>query len=537
MEEFKLNKKLQDVLDKNEISIIGEYYDDENDSVSLDLHFNSNAGEDFVFCLSNIRDDSDFINEFKCYADNIDCQAYASMWVESIEIPINDTKAIKEFLQNVSCELFGEERDKDNLAVEITLSKDELNTLAALSNIDDSHNAEAIAKAIHGLIGQFQSDKSQQNKENEEEIKEWLHNALSELTDGEMTITIESNRYDEFLSSNTLLLAFNEYQELVLNNVNDYYPTFRDYLENVVCNDDLYDAINCEEDYLYSKLIAKAESESSEIKEFCENFVESNGMYALLSEIGYEGIKVNLDSLLSNDYHINLMFATEQEQNFDMSSISSSFLYHDDIGKSLLETSKEFEETTDNALTYLIHQQGYKLSDAYKSYYAGKESKSKFIESVVDEINNTSYSMNELTVLTTSSGAELLDLLDNIAHSRDYLCFSKETEIGLFNEWQGAGSALEIQLEKPFVIPASMVRNLQFDCSGRDDFINKKSNYGYTVDDVYGLIGSVWTQGNVSITKEEPQLTKEDMKDTQTRIKNHIVHEKENKQPKVPERE
>lgn len=537
MEEFKLNKKLQDVLDKNEISIIGEYYDDENDSVSLDLHLNSDAGEDFVFCLSNIRDDSDFINEFKRYADNIDCQAHASMWIENIEIKINDTKAIKEFLQNVSCELLGEEPSKNNLTVEITLSEEELNKLAAFGNIDDSYDAEMIAETIHGLIEKLPSDKSLSDKENEEKIKEWLHNALSELTNGEMTITIESNRYDDFLSSNTLLSAFNEYQELVQNNVNDYYPTFRDYLENVVCNDDLYDAINCDEAYLYSKLIAKAEAESSEIKEFCENFVENNDKYALLSEIGYEGIKVNLDSLLKNDYHINLMFATESEQNFDMTSISSSFFYCDDLEYLFSKTAMEFEKITDNALTYLIHQQGYKLSDAYKSYYAGKESKSEFIQSVVNEINSTSYSMNELTALTTSSGAELLDLLDDIAHRRGFICLSKETEMGLFNEWQGAGSALEIQLEKPFVIPTSMVRNLQFDCSGRDDFVNKKNNYGYTVDDVYGLIGSVWTQGNVSVTNEEPTLTKEDMKDTQAWLKNHYIHEKESKQSEFPEKE
>ena len=62
--------------------------------------------------------------------------------------------------------------------------------------------------------------------------------------------------------------------------------------------------------------------------------------------------------------------------------------------------------------------------------------------------------------------------------------------MGIFNQWSGCGGVLDILLEKDAVMPLSMIRGFQIE--GQSD------PEGYTVNDVYGLVGSCWKPAQLS---------------------------------------
>lgn len=63
---------------------------------------------------------------------------------------------------------------------------------------------------------------------------------------------------------------------------------------------------------------------------------------------------------------------------------------------------------------------------------------------------------------------------------------------------------LEFKLDKPFVVPAGMVREIQ---------IEGAENRGYSVDNVYGLVGGCWKE-TLEFAGENPVLYEEDLEAT-----------------------
>lgn len=357
----------------------------------------------------------------------------------------------------------------------------------------------------------------------DKELTNWLKEQVEDLTRGEMTSSIEPTAYDDVLSADTVLKAFNEYCNKIEKGKSDF-NTFEDYLYEATASE-FENGIYYHEEWLVEQIESRLSSAPATVQEaYAELKAEDYSNWEILEKGEYTGTGVELDQFLKWDYHINIMLATDNERNSDMSAITSMF--HGEICDStslddkFLNEEGHFTPVVDNALTYLVHQQGYELDAVYQSWVSGKESENAFVKSIVDEVNDNYYGgCTELTAMVSLRGEELLTVLDNIAHGTNNLSFSKETEIGLFNEWSGAGSALEIALEQPAVFPADMVRNVQFEGASRD------TNDGYTVDDVYGLIGSVWEKGSVTVTEEAPALKEENMKDTQAKLKGYVEAE------------
>ena len=238
-----------------------------------------------------------------------------------------------------------------------------------------------------------------------------------------------------------------------------------------------------------------------------EYFVNYGDLHEDAAEIGYNGIDVCVDEILGkSEFRLNILFGTDNERNFDMSSIVSSFGSWRDPDFEYLESDLDI---LDNAFTYLIHQQGHSVKEVYDCLFGNKKGfgsseEMDFIKSVVNEIvNNPSEALSELCALVKLDGNQYLELLDAVDKGEQFLTFKKDTMIGLFNDWSGGGSLLEVELDKPFVVPVSMVRNVQVEGS--------RDKYGYTVDEVYGLIGSCW-KDNLGYTDEKPVLFEEDLK-------------------------
>lgn len=109
-----------------------------------------------------------------------------------------------------------------------------------------------------------------------------------------------------------------------------------------------------------------------------EQWVESGDIWGDLESAGYEGIDANVEDLLSNSsFNVNVFFATEAERNFDMGSIVNAF--GNDYREPRLEDVDA--EDLDNALSYLVNQQGHSIAEVYGN------GDNAFIRSVREEID------------------------------------------------------------------------------------------------------------------------------------------------------
>ena len=195
-------------------------------------------------------------------------------------------------------------------------------------------------------------------------------------------------------------------------------------------------------------------------------------------------------------------------------------IYCNIICKFYNEENEDF--TTNGWLRWLLNSQGYKLSDFpilkdYASYRFLQPRKDGFYEDVVrtDEKDNifNEYKkhnkfMNSLcveienmyidymrafTVLTKMTIKEYLLYKENKLKS---IKIDKNANCGLFNQWNGSGSVLEIALEKDIKINAKNIYNIQVE--------KMKNNSGYTVDEVYGICFSCYNNNAiVEVEKNE----------------------------------
>jgi hypothetical protein len=84
--------------------------------------------------------------------------------------------------------------------------------------------------------------------------------------------------------------------------------------------------------------------------------------------------------------------------------------------------------------------------------------------------------MNALTFFTKMTLKEFIDYQENPTD----LTISIEKNCGLYDPWNGAGSVLEIELEKPVKIPKKYIEMHIDGCRG------------YGVDEIYGMCSSFW---------------------------------------------
>lgn len=281
------------------------------------------------------------------------------------------------------------------------------------------------------------------------------------------------------------------------------YERIEDYIEEKLLDYNMdYDT------YMISQIANDLKSENFYTEEFEKWYEEYCDIYEDLLENGYNGIDVNLRDLLrKSTFYFNIMFATDEEQNYDMGSIVTAFgTYHTPYYEYLEK------DNFDNALTYLIHQQGHTCKEYFdvlennQNGY-GMNYKCDFIESIVnDVVNNASEAMSELTVLVKMDGEDALKFINYLEDKENNknLKFDKNCDIGIFNEWSGCGGLLEFALEKDFIVPKNMIRGFQ---------IEGAREQGYTVDEVYGLIGSCWKEC-LNYTDEKPELIYENIEDT-----------------------
>lgn len=284
--------------------------------------------------------------------------------------------------------------------------------------------------------------------------------------------------YDDKVGEDTLNEAFFDYVE----KHHKDYDYFSDYLTEVVQNTwYIYEY----EDNLAQNIEDAACKEPDFISEILEYVEDENLFWDYLYECGYNGLSWDVHDIVSNT-KVNLLLATKEELNQDLSSISAAFIDKDPSSYWNTANAK------DNALNYLIRQQGYftKSEDFLTDKIEG--CKSKFLTSVDDELNNAYCGdCHCLTVLASASLDDLDELADILLKketAKQKITVTKDCEIGLLAPFVGGGSTLEIQLEKDFEFPADMLYDVQIEHRGHYSGIHGF----YTVDDIYCLCGECW---------------------------------------------
>ena len=135
------------------------------------------------------------------------------------------------------------------------------------------------------------------------------------------------------------------------------------------------------------------------------------------------------------------------------------------------------------------------LRDCVKKNIASED---KFIKSAIQELKNHTNSMGTMTFLVKMDLFDLFKIHEAIAKEKEfnksyylderkgtgYIVLDKSTMCGLFNAWSGGGSVLEIECEKDIKIPIKCIF---------DAVVDGTKIYGCDVGEVYGLVGSAWS--------------------------------------------
>ena len=364
-----------------------------------------------------------------------------------------------------------------------------------------------------------------------------LINHGKELIDEEITSHPDGYdiyfNYNDTMSEECILKAYESYCEQLSTPDEPY--SLENMLYNSIYEDwDLFTREDDCLDYFYDHL---SSDDRAAVDAYTEELDYSDFKDLISNEYGSVGVKFDLNDTMG-DYKVNLMFGTGPEKNTDMGSIHDMFIgynketnedyitfqeYADGIAK---EAPDELINRFDNAMSYLIIQQGHTVAEVAEDFYAYSNckthiSESPFVQSIVNEMVEFDYSMQELTALIKISTVDDLAVLESAARGRGDITLSQDTVIGLYNEWEGAGSLLEIELEKPLTIPSRMVRNVQIEKATHQMHPSE-----YTVGETCDLIGSCWKgQASLDDSKEAVYLSRDDFINIATEIhektKNH----------------
>lgn len=188
----------------------------------------------------------------------------------------------------------------------------------------------------------------------------------------------------------------------------------------------------------------------------------------------------------------------EYEENFDIIQdylidnisfyLPSEFIWGTEVPTNILITAYddwnfEFTQNTfhkkqllEGGVSWLIQQQGYKVSDFEDEVFNKEEFSNIFFKSLYQEIIDTTTDLNALTVSVKMTLKEFIDMKESLENKTlKELQISKYCDIGLVDFWLGAGGVLEIALEKDLVIPLENI--YQIDC----DY-----NFCYGISEIYG---------------------------------------------------
>ena len=226
-----------------------------------------------------------------------------------------------------------------------------------------------------------------------EALTAFLEKEVDAYTYGTGSVDASPMTYSDRFDESVIWKAYNDFCELKEKGSKTY-EKFSDYFK-----DAMYERLIIESEWendLVEPLIQQIETDleyqSKNLQETYKLFADDNSVYEILDVGGYQGINIDFEGFLNKDYKFNFIFATPNECNLDMGAIP-------DLWGGNLDYSSLQEETVDNALTYLIHQQGHTLAEVLQG------DDNTFIKSVANELDNYPYyNMGGITACVAMRG-------------------------------------------------------------------------------------------------------------------------------------
>ena len=265
---------------------------------------------------------------------------------------------------------------------------------------------------------------------------------------------IELNAYEYVKYADYDFKNINLSNVLKFNYVNDVLEKDLSPIENLVdeIENDIIDSF-----YLYEY--------DDTLREIINEFTNDNKLIEdLLCDVDIsENLITNLDrEEIYDNYQVFVDILLDQENlNTEGDILSSSI----DMIKDHFNDKEDLDLNQIDPITKaLFKSQGYEIEELLNK-------DSLFLNSFVDEINNTSYEPIVYLVHRKMSLSDIKDLLE-----KEILTISTDDVIGLFNPIHGGGSIMDIQLEKNVNIPLDYIY-----------LSNAYSpSYGYSSASVYG---------------------------------------------------
>lgn len=279
----------------------------------------------------------------------------------------------------------------------------------------------------------------------DEEIKEKVRQFIKDNGLDNYTIYVDYN--DDFTS-----IVAN-----YLSNIDVNSKTVEDIKDGLM--DELYDIYGTEDyDYAYDNAINAVLGN----EEFAD--LDQDDVLSLIQEEGLVDVDFSdvIKSVMKTELKVNFVLDGDIE---DECVIAEKIMDGDN------------SETLNGKLGWLIQSQGHNPEEL-----AG-ESDNAFIKSLKEEIDNRYIGgYCNLVILKRFTTEEVI----NAIAQGGSITVNTNNMIGFHDRYNGAGSLLEIELEKPITVSASEYSIVEFEEANNED----KS--GYTVDEISGLVSDCW---------------------------------------------
>lgn len=172
------------------------------------------------------------------------------------------------------------------------------------------------------------------------------------------------------------------------------------------------------------------------------------------AEHGYNGIKVDFEEGLLQDYKLNVFVTLD---NGNKNDITDTFGNYGDIPKGISANNKNDPDI----ISYLIHSQGYSVYDVLKKKLDQNEPGNPFINALADELNHTSLEGMQLAVCTSLKWDSDIKSFFNLKDHELY--FPRGTSVILYNPETGEGGRNVITLEHGMQMPLFSSVTYQFE--------------------------------------------------------------------------
>ena len=219
---------------------------------------------------------------------------------------------------------------------------------------------------------------------------------------------------------------------------------------------------------------------TAQVLDAFSRYLEANGIDAdedsvrdLVYDVFYIDLKEVLDTVSFLDLDVDIVLTnTNNEALHD-------FAHNNDFGE-----DDKFSQLS-SSWPFILKSQGIEGVDSVEDL---RDVEGKVASSIVEEIENTTSGMNAFTFFVKMSMEDFLKLQEGNYSS---ITLKAGTPCGLADFWYGAGSLLEVDLDKPVTLPKGTFNAV----------IDKANPYGYSVAEIYGMLSSFWKSNAVKINE------------------------------------